>query len=432
MNNDERSHGLWEASARPAPLLQELRDHVTADVIVIGGGFTGCSAALHLAEAGQRAVLLEAHEIGFGGSGRNVGLVNAGLWVMPEELPNQLGALHGERLLEQLGHAPSLVFDLVKRYAIDCQATTTGTLHCAVGEDGWTELEERARQWRTRGADVELLDATATAGMVGTKAYSGALLDRRAGTIQPLGYVRGLAAAAAQHGTEIFVRSPAIGRQDLGDRWRISTTTGSVTAPWVIVATDAYSQGIWSPILREQVMLPYFNLATRPLSGNLQKSILPGRQGVWDTKQILSSMRFDKDGRLIFGSVGALRGPGVSIHRNWGRRELHRLFPELLDIEFEHEWYGQIGMTDDALPRFHRHDRNIVSISGFNGRGIAPGTTFGRDLARLAMGEVAVEDLALPLTGLTPVNFRSLKSAFFEVGAQAAHFVGSRFSQNTH
>ena len=427
MNNDKRSHGLWEASAPASPPAERLCDDIAADVVVIGAGFTGCSAALCLAESGRRAVVLEANEIGFGGSGRNVGLVNAGMWVMPDELPRQLGDVYGARLLEQLGNAPELVFDLVKRYDIDCQAITAGTLHCAADRKGWDELSERARQWRARGADVELLDAAATERKVGSRAYCGALLDRRAGTIQPLAYVRGLAGAAIAQGAQIFNWSAAIRREDLGDRWKIMTASGSVTAPWVIVATDAYSHGIGSSLLDEQVLLPYFNLATKPLSSNLQNAILPERQGVWDTKQLLSSMRFDTDGRLIFGSVGALRGAGTSIHRNWSRRELHRLFPALLDVEFEHEWYGQIGMTDNALPRFHRQDRNILSISGFNGRGIAPGTTFGRDLARVAMGEIAVEDLSLPPSDMASATFRSIKSAFFEAGSQAAHFVGSRF-----
>jgi glycine/D-amino acid oxidase-like deaminating enzyme len=371
-------------------------------------------------------VVLEAAHVGFGGSGRNVGLVNAGLWVMPEELPRQLGEVFGERLLQQLGNGPRLVFDIVQRYGIDCQANPVGTLHCAVGQKGLNEIIERNRQWRARGADVVLLDAAQARQKIGSSAYSGALLDRRAGTIQPLAYVRGLAGAAIDRGAAIYSLSPAIRREDLGDRWRIVTARGSVTAPWVLVATDAYASGIWTSIREEQVMFPYFNLATRPLPANLQRTILPERQGAWDTKLVLSSFRFDQAGRLVFGSVGALRGTGGPVHRNWGRRELARLFPLLRDVEFEHEWYGSIGMTDNALPRLHRHDRNTFSISGYNGRGIAPGTTFGRDLARLAMNEVTVEELSLPLTDVRQASLRSAKAAFYEVGSQVAHFCGAR------
>lgn len=419
-------HGLWAASAPAAPVTSPLAQDIAADVVIIGGGFTGCSAALHLAEAGRRAVVLEARDIGFGGSGRNVGLVNAGLWTMPDDLLAAAGEVYGERLLDQLGRAPQLVFDIVRRHRIECEAVHRGTLHCAAGAAGLQEITERHRQWSQRGADVALLDPAAASRQIGSSAYSGALLDRRAGTIQPLAYVRGLGAAALRFGAAIFTASAATGCHDKGTGWQVTTAAGSVTAPHVIIATDAYSSGIWSGLKREQVMLPYFNLATRPLAPDILKTILPGREGAWNTRKILSSFRLDAKGRLVFGSVGALRGSGKSIHSRWGERELVRLFPQLEKVSFEHAWYGQIGMTADALPRYHAPARNIISISGFNGRGIAPGTSFGRDLARLIVGDIDAESLSLRLTRERDAPFHAAKGAFYEVSAGLAHFFGSR------
>lgn len=427
MDNNKRSHGLWEVSASPAPMTKPLVDDITADVVIVGAGFTGCSAALHLAAGGRHPVVLEAAEIGFGGSGRNVGLVNAGLWIMPDQVPVALGDRFGERLLRQLGDAPQLVFDIIERFGISCEARRHGTLHCAVGHRGATEIQERARQWQRRGADIELLDAEAAARLIGSKAYAGALLDRRTGTMQPLAYVRGLAENAIRLGARIHTRSAMSRYENLGTAWRVMTAQGSVTAPWVIIATDAYSSATSSGLRREQVMFPYFNLATRPLRAEILKTILPERQGAWDTKSILSSFRLDAQGRLVFGSVGALRRGGAGIHANWGRRELGRIFPQLGKVEFEHGWYGMIGMTDDAAPRLHRHGRNMVSISGYNGRGIAPGTSFGRDLARVAMGEVDLDALSLPLTEMRDAPFRTIKGAFYEAGTQLAHFIDARF-----
>ena len=121
MRNDPRSHGLWERSAPPAPPTGSLSDHLVADVVVIGAGYTGLSAALHLAETKASVVAVEAAEVGFGCSGRNVGLVNAGLWMMPDALVSELGEVYGARLLELLGEAPSLVFGLIEKHAITCE-----------------------------------------------------------------------------------------------------------------------------------------------------------------------------------------------------------------------------------------------------------------------------------------------------------------------
>ncbi|GHD20809.1 NAD(P)/FAD-dependent oxidoreductase [Tianweitania populi] len=427
MLNDRRSHGLWEETAPPAPGSEPLLKDAAADVVVVGAGYTGLSAALHLAEAGRSVVVLEANEVGFGGAGRNVGLINAGMWVMPDDLPAELGEVHGERLLQLLGNGPKAVMQLIDKHGIDCELERNGTLHCAAGTEGLRELRQRAEQWQRRGAPVELLDAAQTAKHVGSRAYSGSLLDRRAGTLQPLAYVRGLAHAAVRAGVVLHTGSPVVAAERADNGWKVSANGASVTASWIVVATDAYSTGPWETVRSEQVHLPYFNLATQPLDASLLASILPGREGVWDTKEILSSFRLDKAGRLVFGSVGALRNSGTSIHKGWARRSLRRLFPQLGELAFEHEWHGRIGMTVNALPRFHRFATNVVGFSGYNGRGIAPGTVFGRVLARHILGELSEEDLPLPLTEPQKAPYRRMKEAYYEAGAQAAHVVGERF-----
>ncbi len=421
MQNDRRSHGLWEVTAPPAPPTAALGGEISTDVVVVGGGFTGASAALHLAEGGARVVLLEAVEIGYGAAGRNAGLVNAGMWVMPDALLATLGVDYGARLLDLLGNAPRVVFDLVDRLGLVCDARPVGTLHCAVGESGLRELRGRAAQWQARGAPVDLLDAATTAAKTGTSIYPGALLDRRAGTIQPLAYVRGLAGAALAAGARLFTGSPVVAVEPEGLRWRVRTAGGSVTAAWIVMATDAYTRGPWSALRTEQVHLPYFNVATVPLGDNVRRTILPDGEGAWDTKSVLTHFRLDGTGRLIVGSVGALRGTGGMVHRHWARRHIRRLFPQLGDIALEAEWYGKIGMTDDNLPRFHRLAPNVLAFSGYNGRGIAPGTVFGRVLARHILGELKDEELPIRASEAAPARFRGAREAWYEIGAQLAH-----------
>lgn len=427
MLGNSRSHGLWQKTAPVAPTTSVLDQRLLADVVVVGAGYTGLSAALHLAETGLSVVILEAVEAGFGGAGRNVGLINGGMWVMPDDVPKVLGAEHGERALQQLSQAPLLVREVIEKHRIECELQTNGTLHLAVGAQGLQELRDRHRQWAARGAPVELLDASETQARVGSSAYAGSLFDPRAGTLQPLAYARGLAHAAIHAGARLFTSSAVVDARKDGEDWLVETARGSVSCQWVIVATDAYSTGPWQRVRQEQVHLPYFNFATAPLGDNLRHSILPNREGCWDTKEILSSFRMDQAGRLVFGSVGALRNTGAAVHRAWAKRSLKRLFPQLGTIEFEAEWYGQIGMTHDAVPRFHKFDTRVVGFSGYNGRGIAPGTTFGKTLADLVLGKIAEEELPLPLTVPEAVPFRAVKEAYYEIGAQIAHVAENRF-----
>jgi glycine/D-amino acid oxidase-like deaminating enzyme len=427
MKDDPLSHGLWEITAPPAPPTSPLKGEVRADVAILGCGYTGLSTALRLAEAGAKVVALEAVEIGFGGAGRNVGLVNAGMWLAPDDVAARLGADYGERLLKLLGDGPSEVEALVNKHGLVCEFVHNGTLHCAIGPSGLTKIQERCAQWSARGAPVKILSREETARRIGVDVYAGSLLDLRAGTIQPLAYARGLARAALAAGAVIRTQSPVRSSEQAGAVWRLKTDSGSVTADWVVVATDAYSEGApWAQGKREQIRVPYFNFATRPLNPELAASILPGREACWDTRIIMNSFRFDQAGRLIFGSIGALRVGGLEVHRAWAKRALKKTFPQIGAVAFEAQWYGMMGMTSNALPRFHRLAPNVVTFCGYNGRGIGTGTVFGRLLAELVLGKLSDKDMPLPVTEPEAPAFPALREAYYEAGAQIAHAVGAR------
>lgn len=420
---------LWHATAPAAPKTAPLTGAVTTEVAIVGGGFTGLSAALHLAEMGVKATVIEARMIGFGGSGRNVGLVNAGMWVKPHDLIATLGAAAGNRLLDELGEGPSFVYELVAKHGIECEAVRNGTLHMAVGEEGLKEIEEREAQWQKRGAPVEVLSAEKAQALSGAAGFTGALLDRRAGTIQPLAYAHGLARAALAAGAEIFTDTPLLAAERKGDLWKLKAGQGTVTARHVILATNAYGGVVadvpWKEYRQELTILPFFQMATNPLPEKVAARILPQRQGAWDTGLVMTSFRMDRQNRLIFGSIGRLDALAAGTHRAFAARSVRKLFPYIGDFRFEYWWDGRIGMTTNNLPAMHVLAPNVVTVSGYNGRGIAPGTVFGRALARYVTGDGS----AIPLaeTPITADPWRNLKSAFYHVGAQAKHFIDRRF-----
>jgi glycine/D-amino acid oxidase-like deaminating enzyme len=337
------SHGLWVATAPPPPETSALDRAIEISVAIIGGGFTGISAALHAAEAGMTVALVEANEIGFGGSGRNAGLVNPGFWLPLPDMIKVLGTDTAERMINDLGQAPSVVFELAAKHGIKCEALNNGNLHMAHSPRGYADLVARCEEWSSRGAPVEMLDKTTAANMTGTKAYYGAMIDRRAGTIQPLAYVRGLAHAAVTNGAKLYTQSPATLIAHDGDKWTVKTPNGQLRAEKLLIATGGYGEGA-EHACHSTVPYFYFQCATKPLSHNILAEILPEKQGTWDTHPILKSFRLDADGRLIFGSIGKLDAGG-GMHKTWATRRLRAMFPQIPDENWSEAWYGRIAMT---------------------------------------------------------------------------------------
>ncbi|MFC3119815.1 FAD-dependent oxidoreductase [Jhaorihella thermophila] len=259
----------------------------------------------------------------------------------------------GRALIDTLGEMPARVFDLIDRYGIDCEATRTGTIHAAHSPKGFDDLARRAEGWAELGAPVDLLDARQTAEKTGTTRFFGGLLDHRAGMINPMGYARGLARAAATEGAAISTRSPVRRLDRQGDCWRLVTDRGTVTARRVVLATNAYTDDLWPGLRRTFTMIHFFQVATEPL-GERAATILPERQGLWDTAPVMLSLRRDAFGRLVIGSMGAVLGGGAGLSRRWAARTLARLFPDLGPVGFQDAWHGQIAMTPDHLFRIHR------------------------------------------------------------------------------
>lgn len=394
---------VWAATAIPAPQAAVLRGDRRADVAVIGGGYAGLSAALHLAESGVDVALLEAGEIGEGASGRNNGQVIPGFKYDPDELSEKLGAT-GERMASWGGKLGDLVFALIEKHRIGCAPRRAGWLQLAHSPGMARVVERRAAQWRNRGVDADFLDRTATAKILSTDRYHGAWIDRRAGSLQPLSYARGLAAAAIRAGAHIFVQSRAQEMERTSRGWRLATDLGSVAADTVLIATNAYTGDLWPGLGRSFIPAHSIQSATAPLDASLRASILPRGEVASDTQRIIFYYRLDSEGRFIIGGRGSFGETNPPLLFQYIERAATRFFPFLKQPRWEYRWGGKIAMTTDFLPRLHALGPGVFAALGCNGRGVGLATGMGKVLADLARGAVAA-DVPLPITPMRQIPF---------------------------
>jgi glycine/D-amino acid oxidase-like deaminating enzyme len=406
---------LWSATAPPLDGFARLTEPLRAQIAVIGAGYTGLSAALHLGEAGRDVVVLDAMDVGDGASGRNGGQVIPGLKYDPEALEAMFGGALGARLVATVGAGPDRVFELIRRHGIDCDAVRSGWLQLATAERSLAPLATRVRQWRARGADVEMLSEAQAARLTGSQRYFGGLIDRRGGTVQPLAYARGLARAALRAGVRLFTHSAATRIERAGGEWRIHTAGGSVVCPQVVFATNAYSDRAVEPLQRTVVAVPSLQVATAPLPPELRASILPEGQSVSDTWRLLRYFRLDAHGRLIMGSRGVFGDVPPARAARLHYRAVREIYPQLSGISFDYQWSGFVAITPDHLPHLHDVAPGIVAGLGYNGRGVAMATTMGGLLARRLLG-ADPEELGFPVTPMRPMRLHR----FSRFGAGAA------------
>jgi glycine/D-amino acid oxidase-like deaminating enzyme len=397
---------LWVAATPPGPDLPELIGTTEADVIVIGGGFTGLSTALHLREAGVDVTVVEAMEPGWGASGRNNGQV---IPTLSRPDPDDIVARHGaagERFVGLLRDSASTLFDLARRYQIQAEQEQAGWIQPVHSPGRIGIAERRVRQWSKFGASVELLSRDQTRQILGSDAWFGGFWNRSGGHINPLALSRGLARVVLERGGRIFARSPAISFRRHNGRWVVTTEKGEISGRALIVATNAYtgefSKSLLPAMAHEVMPVLSWQMATQPLSEAARNTIIPGRQAMSDTHGELYFARYDARHRLVTG--GAVIGPGNKPERLKVivAERLQRLWPQIGRVEFDYVWNGYVGMTTDFLPRIHRLGPDAYGWTGCNGRAVALSIALGDELSRAVRG-APENDLALPFTDPAPI-----------------------------
>ena len=386
---------IYETEFAARPRYAALTESRTVDVAIIGGGLTGISAALTLAEAGFAPVVLEAGQIGAGGSGRNGGHVCQG-W--PNDflhISRQLSPEDADIAWDAGMAAVELMTTRIETHKIDCEPHF-GYLHAALHKRHMDELDAMQAEWEARGyAHFTRLEGQSNLDAhIGSTVYVGGLYDTGCGHIQPLKYLHGLAGAAMRAGAQIYENSP-VSRIERGAPKQLHVAGGhTVKARIVMLCGNAYLADVGLPqMTRRLAEVVSSVLATKPLSENLVRQILPTGAAVADCNTALNYYRIDGSRRMIFGGRSSYSKINFTNVTPDMRRRMAAVFPLLQDVEIEQVWSGKIGITVNRIPHFGRTDDDIYFVQGFSGHGVALSGQAGRMLADAVIGDATQFDV---------------------------------------
>ena len=385
------AQSLWAATAEPAPDLPSLSGERRADVVIIGGGYTGLSAAHHIAKSGLVPVVLEANSPGWGASGRNGGVITAKFRLSFRKIDTAHGRAMAKRMYEIAHESVDIVEELVCEYGIGAaRLTRTGqvkaahnqtTLRAAIDEAEWMKRE-------MGDSEVRILDAEGVREETGSKAFIGGVLNPGSGGIHPLNYVRGLAKGLLQRGVAIFQHSPVLRLSRDNGGVIAETPDGVVRARQAIIATNSYSDLTEATSHMQRTLVPFRSaiIATEPLPRNVAGRLMPTGRTYGETKRMMRWFRM-VDNRVVFGGRGAFGKQDSESAFGALRKAMIGIFPELADVPLAFRWSGLVGMTLDAVPHIGRLDDRTLFSLGYNGAGVAMSSLMGRYLAALVRGE---------------------------------------------
>ena len=376
----------YAATATPHTPFGALTGAHTADVCIIGAGYTGLSAALHLAQAGRTVILLEAQRVGFGASGRNGGQLGSGQRMEQDDLEALVGAPEAAKLWDLAEDAKNLVKSLIADHKIDCDLKP-GVAWTGSSTADVRHLHRYAEHLASRYnySQIETLDHAALQSVCPSPDYLGGMLDMGAAHLHPLNYALGLARAATAAGVRIHERS-AVHTITEGTPAKIQTDAGHVTADHVILACNGYLGGLNRRVAARVMPINNFIVATEPLGGRIA-DVLPRDFAVADSRFVVNYFRLSADGRLLFGGGESYgyRFPADIAAKV--RKPMSQVFPALKDIRIDYAWGGTLGITMKRLPYVARVGKNILSASGYSGHGVGTATHAGQLMARAIAGD---------------------------------------------
>jgi gamma-glutamylputrescine oxidase len=392
MSQSNHMATYYQASANRSISTHNLKGDVTADVCVIGAGYTGLSAALELATAGYKVVVLEAESIGFGASGRNGGQICTGFSSGQGPLNAQLGNADAKRCFDMAEEAKTLITDRMEKHKIECDLRW-GYLHCIPKAKHMAHLKEWAEDYEALGyGGNTLLSKAELEEKIGTNIYQGALRESHSGHLHPLNYCLGLADAAIKAGAVIHEHSPVI-EVDTGAKPYARTAQGKVSAKFMVIGGNAYLGRLVKPIYGHVMPVGSYILATEPLGEARAKALIRDNEAVADTNFILDYYRRSADHRLLFGGRANYSTLAPANLAAYMRPRMTKVFPQLADVKIDFAWGGFIAITSNRLPDCGRLSPTVYYAQGYSGQGVALAGLYGKLMAEAIRGTAERFDL---------------------------------------
>lgn len=385
---EEYPESYYAATARPLPPFPKAQGALTCDACIIGGGYTGLSAAYHLARRGYEVILLEAQRVGFGASGRNGGQVGTGQRVEMDQVAKMVGDGPARALWDLSLESVQLVKDLIADGGMDVQFHQ-GIIEAAHKARFVPEFHEYAEYLnKSFGYDqIKLLDKSAIQDEIGSPAYHGGTLDLGGGHIHPLRFALGLARLAQSAGVRIFEGSKVTAVQP-GTQVTVSTVTNAtVTADHVVIAGNGYLGSLNADVAKRVMPINNFIAATKPLDEDTARDLIRNNHAVADSKFVINYFRLSDDNRMLFGGGESY---GYRFPRDIAavvRKPMTQIYPQLKGVQIDYAWGGTLGITMNRMPHFARLGGNILSLGGYSGHGVAMATLGGKLAAEAIAGQ---------------------------------------------
>ncbi|MEM9812234.1 MAG: FAD-binding oxidoreductase [Pseudomonadota bacterium] len=378
----------YSATANAMPDRPALAERLEVDVCVIGGGFTGLSAALELALGGASVVLLDAQRIGWGASGRNGGQIATGPRVSVLELERSYGRDMTRALWDLAEDAKALIRRRVADHGIACDLKA-GSVHAETTAAGARAAAAEADHIATQYDYAELtpLNRAELAVEIGSEAYAGGLLDTGAGHLHPLNYALGVAEAAEGAGAKIYEQSRVTGIEGDGP-YLVRTEAGEIRAEWVVIATNGYTGPLDEGVSSRVMPINNFIAATEPLGEDRARALIPRDGCVADSRFVVGYWRFSADHRLLFGGGETYRYRFPTDIAEFVRPRMAAVYPSLADVKIDYAWGGTLGITASRMPYLSRSGQRIAA-AGYSGQGVAMTGIAGRVVSEEILGERA-------------------------------------------